>query len=171
MKAKDLLALMEEVEGLKLVPREGWGHRGIRDAESVADHSLGVAFLSMLLSDDAGLDVEKAVRMSLLHDLQESRVGDISLFSPRYPEKEKVEKRAIEEILGKFPEYKALWRAYAEGVTPEAKVVKQADKLELLLQALRYEKQGHDVGDFWREEYEFEGTAKRLYELLKGARP
>ncbi len=98
-------------------------------------------------------------------------MGDISLFSPRYPEKEKVEKRAIEEILGKFPEYKALWREYAEGVTPEAKVVKQADKLELLLQALRYEKQGHDVGDFWVEEYEFEGTAKRLYELLKGARP
>ncbi|MEE8167456.1 MAG: HD domain-containing protein [Candidatus Hydrothermarchaeales archaeon] len=171
MNAKHLLRLIEEVERLKLTSREGWKLRGVREAESVAEHALGVAFLSMLLADEEKLDVEKVIRMALLHDLQEARVGDISIFSPRYPEKREIEERAIDEALKHFPGYRKLWGEYVKGKSPEAKSVKQADKLELLIQALEYERKGYDVGDFWDEEYEFNGLARELYELLKKARP
>ncbi len=170
MRAEEVISFMQDVEGLKRVPREGWLARGIREPESVAEHTLGVAFLAMLLARDRALDEEKAVEMALLHDLPESRVGDISIFSPKYKEKDKIEEEAARVIMGKSPEY-ALWAEYMEGKTAEAVAVKEADKLELLFQALEYERMGHNVEDFWGEEYAFQGLAKEIYLRLKRSRP
>ena len=89
MKPAEVLALLDEMIRLKAVPRTGWLLRGVRDVESVADHSFGVAFIAMLLADRAqaaGLEVsvEKVLRMALLHDLTEARTGDLPATIKRY---------------------------------------------------------------------------------------
>ncbi len=170
MKPEEIVKLLMDVEKLKEVDREGWKHRGITKPESVAEHTLGVAFLAMTIAEAEGLNVEKSLRMALVHDLPESRIGDISFHSPRYPEKESLEAKAADEILSEVPDYHKAWMEYSKGESPEARLVKYADKLELLAQAVEYEKKGYDVSDFWEEEYVFVGAAKRIYDLLMKSR-
>ncbi|MBI5253255.1 MAG: HD domain-containing protein [Euryarchaeota archaeon] len=170
--AAKILKFLEEAGKLKAVPREGWKMRGIKDCESVAEHTFRVAFIAMLLSEIEKCSMQKALKMSLLHDLPESRVGDLTRRSSNYRQKREIEKKAMSKILKNLPgklrkEYMQLWGEYREGRTREAKLVKYADKLEMLLQAKEYAKQGYDTSDFWKEEYEFEGTALEIYDLLK----
>jgi len=68
----------QKVLELKNVPRQGWKEKlGIINPESVAEHSYSTAVISMILSDLEGLNTEKIIKMSLLHDLAESIIGDI----------------------------------------------------------------------------------------------
>jgi len=147
---------------LKSVPRTGWLLRGVRDVESVADHSFGVALVAMLLADLAqaqGLepDVEKVLRMALLHDLTEARTGDLPNTIKRYFDKHSLhaaDDRVADDMLlclGAIgEEYQLLWREYEERTTLEARIVKAADKLDLLLQAREYEKGGaRSLQEFW----------------------
>ena len=83
------MALLTELNRLKAVPRIGWLLRGVRDVESVADHSYGVALIAMILADRAkargmAVDVERVLRMALLHDLTEARTGDLPHTVKRY---------------------------------------------------------------------------------------
>ncbi len=170
--AKRLLEFLRSAGKLKLVPRSGWVQRGVKHAESVAEHSYRVALVAMLLCDLQKCSAEKVLKMALLHDLQEALVGDITKKSANYNEKKAVERRAIEKILHSLPgklgkEYLKLWKEYADQKTKEARLVKQADKLELLLQVREYEKLGYALHDFWREKYHFDAKAKKLFEALK----
>lgn len=170
--ATKILKFLEEVGKLKAIAREGWKVRGIKDCESVAEHTFRAALLAMLLSDLEKCNTKKVLKMSLLHDLPESQVGDITRRSSNYRQKREIEKKAMSKILKNLPgklrkEYMQLWEEYRKGRTREAKLVKYADKLEMLLQAREYAKQGYDTHDFWREEYKFEGIALQIYNLLK----
>src|SRR5215510_1463116 len=77
-----LIRFLAELMRLKSVPRIGWLLRGVRDVESVAAHSFGVAVIAMLLADRARargveVNVERLLRMALLHDMTETRTGDL----------------------------------------------------------------------------------------------
>jgi putative hydrolase of HD superfamily len=167
-----ILKFIEATGKLKEVERTGWRIRGVEAPESVAEHSYRTAVIAMVLSDLEGRDTGKAVKMALLHDLQESIVGDLTRRSPNYSEKRELEEEAILRILRELPgdisdEYMKIWREYSEGTTPEAKLVKNADKLDMLAQAREYEKQGYEVEDFWKGEYDFEGLSKKIYQMLR----
>lgn len=57
MDQPDLSALIPRLLSLKLLPRTGWLQRGVRDVESIAEHSYGVAVLCLLIGDQiAGID-------------------------------------------------------------------------------------------------------------------
>ena len=72
-----LAPFFDAVLALKIVKRAGWvAKAGIKDAESVADHTFSMCVIGMALSDIMSLDTKKVVRMVLLHDLAESMVGD-----------------------------------------------------------------------------------------------
>ena len=51
MNAQAVLDFIEEIGVLKNLPRTGWRFRGIKDAESIADHCYRVSLLSMILAD------------------------------------------------------------------------------------------------------------------------
>jgi putative hydrolase of HD superfamily len=126
----------------------------------------------MLISDLGNQDTEKVLRMALLHDLQESIVGDLTKDSLEYSNKKRLEEEAVREILKPLPNtirdcYINIWREYCEGNTPEARVVKYADKLDMLAQAEEYQRQGYNVEDFWKEKYEFQGKSKKIYQTLR----
>ncbi len=160
--SSNIIKFVCEMIRLKSVPRTGWLLRGIRDVESVADHSFGVALFGMLLADLAqrqGLepDVEKILRMSLLHDLTEARTGDLPNTIKRYFDKgalHKADQQIADEMLSVLgaigEEYLLLWQEYEERTSLEARIVKAADKLDLLLQAREYEKGGaQNLQEFW----------------------
>lgn len=174
MEHENLIRLLHEAGKLKRTKRTGWVEAGVQDPESVADHSYRVALLSMLLSDQHGLDTLKAVRIALLHDLAEAVTGDLT---PRQktPGHEAEELKAFEGLVAGLPPrqrraYKAAMDEYAKGETGEAALVLAADRLEMVLQALEYCESGSeaDLARFKAVQVPAEYTA--LYEkMLEGA--
>jgi putative hydrolases of HD superfamily len=142
---------------LKSLRRTGWIQSGIKDPESVADHSYRLALLAMVLAPSLKLDQLKVIKMSLIHDLGEAEIGDIVTRSGRkildnLPDKIRRERIAIKKILSLVDkgEYLSLFDEYEEDKTKEAKFVKQLDKLEMAIQAYEYEKkQKVDLGMFF----------------------
>ncbi len=134
--------------GLKELKRAGWAEKfSMSDGESVADHSFGAAVTAMILSDAMGLDSERAVKMALLHDIAESEIGDITPDSMPHDKKEKLETEAFLRIVSTLPEgmraeYVSIWDEFCAGKTPEARIVAQADKIDMALQAVTYERAG-----------------------------
>lgn len=138
-----LVQLFFEFNHLKQLYRQGWLQRGIppQQCESVAEHSFGVAVLGLLLCDlyFPELDALGVIRMALLHDFGEIYAGD---FTPgdALPahEKQALERAAITRLFRKLPNgaaYIDLWEEYERGDTPEARLVRQLDRLEMALQA------------------------------------
>ena len=173
-----IISFLAELMRLKAVPRMGWLLRGVRDVESVADHSFGVAWIAMLLADRAQaqgqvVNVERVLRMALLHDLSETRTGDLPATIKRYFDKavlEQADESATAEILAPLGElgstYLDVWREYEERQTLESRLVKAADKLDLLLQAREYERGGaRSLQEFW-ENSETDFSNLRLDDLI-----
>lgn len=66
-----------ELGMLKRMRRAGWWHVGVRDPESVAEHSLRVAQLASLMAAIEGAEPGRAALLAVWHDSQETRTGDI----------------------------------------------------------------------------------------------
>jgi putative hydrolase of HD superfamily len=152
-----ILAIYRQALALKLLPRTGWLQRGVAPAESVAAHIFGVAALALLAGDAIGsLDRGRLLAMALLHDLAEAALGDLPASATRafgQAAKHAAERRALAALLAGHPArdaYLALWEEYEAGASPEARLVKGLDRIELLAQALAYEQAGSRTLDkFW----------------------
>ncbi len=134
---------------LKNISRQGWVDKlSIEKPESVADHTFSMAIIGMIISDLENLNSEKILKMILLHDLAESKIGDIVPEKMDVKEKEKLENLAFYEIIKILPEsmitkYTKIWKEYQENNSPESQIVHQIDKFEMALQAKIYQSQGH----------------------------
>jgi putative hydrolase of HD superfamily len=178
-----MLDLLLQANRLKAMPRTGWMIRGIVHPESVAAHSYGVAFLCLILAQavDASLDSAKLLTIALLHDLPESHITDIPYPALRFiaPEaKRNGELEALGEILTDLPTaeaYHELWLDFEDRRTPEGRLVRDADRLELLIQAYVYERSSGNrrLQEFWdnTDESTFTYPASRqLFVLLRQRR-
>ena len=134
---------------LKNISRQGWIDKlAIDNPESVADHTFSMAVIGMIIADLENLNSEKILKMILLHDLAESKIGDIVPDKMSLEEKQKLENSAFDEIIKTLPEsltsnYVEIWNEYQENNSDESEVVHQIDKLEMALQAKIYQSQGH----------------------------
>lgn len=138
----DQLALLHEALALKGLPRTGWVRRGVRAPESVAAHSWGVAWLVLVLLPP-GLDRARALTYAVLHDLAEVRVGDLTPHDGvSRADKARQEAEAIDRMLAAHPALRAQWHAYEAQADPEARFVRQLDRLDLALQAAAYAADG-----------------------------
>ena len=162
-----LEGLFHDYLNLKKLRRTGWQLRGIRDGESLADHCFGTALLTLLLAPFVdGLDRDRAVRLSLVHELGECRVGDIPFPALAYLKgKSEAELAAVADLLAPLgtagEEYRNLFVEFERQSSPEARFVKGVDKLEMLVTALEYEKTGFAaLGDFWDNEVTFDALAE-----------
>lgn len=142
-----LVDLVQLLDRLALLPRTGWLLRGVTDPESIAEHTLGVAVVAAALVDDVrgrGVEVdgERVLRMALVHDAAEIFTGDIPM-----PAKTEALDAALSEAedaqLARVlpPAMLALWRDAERGSSIEARIVKAADKLQMVVKALTYEQQ------------------------------
>ncbi len=144
---------------LKRTARTGWVQRGVPDAESVAAHSFGVVFTVLTLAQlvDEPIDLGKLLALAALHDLPEALTTDIPTPAWRYLPpgiKTDVERGAMAEMLADTPfaaDWMALWEELHANKTAVARLVYDADKLEMYLQAWVYEQQfgNRFLAEFW----------------------
>ena len=130
---------------LKTLKRTGWVDNEIPLPESVADHMYRMSMLSFLITDEQ-LNRDELIKICLMHDVAEAKVGDITPYDGvSKEEKRRLEEAAIREILGDIgqaaigDEMLRLWMAYEEGNSPTALVAKQLYKFEMIVQADEYE--------------------------------
>lgn len=148
----DAVAPLLEALGLKALPRAGWVLRGVDAPESVAAHSWGVAWLVLALLP-AELDLGRALAYAVLHDLPEVRTGDLVPADGVAPDDKRArEAAALEGLtagLGRAPDLRARWHAYEAQADPEARFVRELDRLDMALQAVAYaEDHGLDPDEF-----------------------
>lgn len=133
---------------LKNVVRTGWKTWNVsRDRlESVAEHVYGVQMLaiSMWSEYNYDLDMQKVLTMLAVHELEETIIGDLTLF--QIDEKSKLEMghNAVKQILGNMIQgdrLEALIHEFDEKKTPEARFAFQCDKLECDLQCRIYDEE------------------------------
>ena len=158
-----MLSTLIEIQRLKSLERTGWMLRGLSPGmESVAAHSYGVAVAAMMLADEAqarGLevDVERLLRVALMHDWAEARLGDMPRTGSVYfsaDERRRAERAAFDDIargLGASFEakYSKLHEDYEQRQSLEARLVKAADIIDLLVQVLAFERGRARAGRFW----------------------
>ena len=134
---------------LKKIQRQGWIDKlSIVNPESVADHSYSMAMMGMIVSDMENYNSEKILKMILLHDLAESKIGDYTPGQIDFEKKNEIENTAFLKILEDLPnsiksQYENLWKEYRENSSPESQIVHQLDRLEMALQAKIYQDGGH----------------------------
>ena len=138
MRPEELLQIMGQAVKLKQATRHCWIEADRK--ESVADHSWRMALMAMLVSHEeefAMLDMNRVIRMCLIHDLGESFTGDIPTFV-KTGQDAKTEDDIYLEWVGSFPEeIRIEWMELLDEMialeTPEAKLYKALDKLEAVL--------------------------------------
>lgn len=180
---RHLRRVLEVIAGLKGIPRQGWIEHGMpRDAvESVAAHSFGTAALAIVLREaglvPATLDFEKVLVLAVLHDITESRTGDIT---PRGgvpgEEKRRLEHEATDVLFdrnGSLNRLNDMLHAFIDASPDDGDehgMVKRLDKLDMMLQAITYER-AHDVnlsGFHARKEYlAADGPLERVLAAFK----
>ena len=137
MQPDELLLILHTAEKLKDTTRHCCTSGGRR--ESVAEHSWRLALMAFFLRDEfPRADMDKVLRMCLIHDLGECFTGDIPSFS-KTPADEVREERLLHAWVDALPapyaaEMRTLYREMAALETEEAKIYKALDKLEAVIQ-------------------------------------
>ena len=180
-----MLSTLIELQRLKRLDRTGWTLRGLPNGtESVAAHSFGVSVTAMLLADrvtavGVAIDVEKLLRIALLHDWAETRVGDMPRTATLYfgsEARKQAETAAFSDIVNPVDadsSYANLYNDYERRESLEARLVKAADVLDLLIEVLALERAGaRGLDEFWevaeKPEFNLEGAAEQIVlELLR----
>ena len=156
MEPGKLLDILSVAEKLKCNTRHSYTSSGRK--ESVAEHSWRLALMALLLRDEfPEADMDRVLRMCLIHDLGEAFTGDIPAFEKSEGDGQR-EEALLEAWIGGFPapqgpELLALLREMDALETPEARIYKALDNLEAVIQ--------HDEADIatWLPlEYELQLT-------------
>lgn len=138
---KNIVNFFFELMYLKRIPRSGFMVVGIREPDSVAEHSFVAAQIAYILAKMENVDAEHAAIIALFHDNSETRLGDLNLIQQQYLDKEQAEKKAfLEQTRGltQSEELMAVFEEFKEGNTPEGIIARDAERLELVIQIKCY---------------------------------
>ena len=127
--------LLFEAKILKEIPRSGYHFLGA-GKESVAEHSFSTTFIAYVMSQlEPDVDALKLISMCLIHDLPETRVGDLNTVHKQYVTAD--ETKALEDAtrgLAFGQNLTSLMHEYNEGISKEARLAHDADQLALILE-------------------------------------
>ena len=137
MEPRALLDALHVAERLKDETRHCYTSGGRH--ESVAEHSWRITLMAYFLRDEfPEADMDKVIRMCLIHDLGECFTGDIPTFAKTRRDEEKEENLLFAWVASLPEPYRAEMRALYEEMTaretPEAKIYKALDNLEAVIQ-------------------------------------
>jgi putative hydrolase of HD superfamily len=192
VEGKMFLDFVSSLSRVKMIPRSGWISHGVslQEVESVADHSFSTTVLAMLLADlevanGRRINIERVLRLALLHDLPEALTFDISKSYLEYlgmrgeAIKSELEQAAWKHLI-KGIEKGAIRKRYAQlqsefdaEETIESMIVHAADRLDILLQVVEYRRKGYPraiLADLWKStSQELQGSklssVKKLYKM------
>ncbi|MEV6676653.1 HD domain-containing protein [Streptomyces erythrochromogenes] len=179
--ADDLSAVarfLYEVGTLKNTARTGWWMAGVKQPESVAEHSWRTSLIASIIAKLEGADPARAAFLAVWHDTQESRTGDVNHLGKRYSPAADPEAVTADQTAG-MPELLAstlqeLVAEYEGKDSVEAVCARDADKLECMLQGLEYKAQGYAGAQRWIDNSRARlttETGRRLAEELLGQGP
>jgi len=144
-----VLNFIVEIEKLKDIHRKT-RPVGLDRYENSAEHSWHVCLLALMLKDTANepVDIDRVIKMLLIHDLGEIDAGDIIIYESETAELKSKEQAGLSRIFSMLPEgqadeYLSLWLEFEGGNTADAKFAKAVDRVPPLLQNL------HDEGHSW----------------------
>ncbi len=157
-----IVRFLFEIGSLKLIPRSGWFKIGIKNPESVAEHCFRTAIIASIIAFFETGDIDKAFKacfFGLIHDLGESRTLDLHRLSRRYVE---IRRDALSDQLDMLPdEFK---KVRTDDVMD---FVRDADKIELLLQAKEYSETYPSAMEYTKSLNFKTKTAKILAEKIR----
>lgn len=163
MSTKRDIELLYEIGNFRYM-RRMWQRFLNPDFQNNTEHSFRVAWIALILSArEKNGNHEKILKMALAHDLPESRCGDVDYIARQYTMRD--EDQAIKDIfsgssLGE--EMVKVWREYEKRKSIEAKLVKDADNLDVELELQEQGARGHAINKIW-EKYRDERVFPRLY--------
>ncbi|MEN3752463.1 HD domain-containing protein [Mangrovibacter sp. SLW1] len=151
-KFADIINFLMEIDKLKRVERRTRLLGGGRP-ENSAEHSWHFAVAAMSMAPFAGskVDIDRVIKMALLHDIVEIDTGDVLVYDPEARAAiANQEAQAAERLFGLLPtpqnsQFLALWQEYEEGITPDAQFAGALDRVLPVLQNL------HNEGQSWQE--------------------
>ena len=176
---EDVLCFMVEIEKLKDVHRKT-RPVGLNRYENSAEHSWHVCISALMLKDfaNAEINIDRVIKMLLIHDLGEIDVGDTIIYASETKQLKEEEAKGVERILsllpaGKAENYIALWHEFEEGESADSKYAKAIDRVPPLLHNL------HGNGHSWNDNNidketvlslnsRIEKGSEKLWRVLKG---
>lgn len=152
-----IVEFVHEAGHLKHIPRAGWLLAGVRSPETVAEHSFRVGVLAYAIAVQEGANPDRAAALGLFHDLPETRIGDVPSVGRRYvktaPAHEVVTDQVAHLPAALAGHIVALIDEHESAKTPaatlESRCSRDADKIECLLQAREYEREGYTQLQPW----------------------
>ncbi|MCX7031619.1 MAG: HD domain-containing protein [Spirochaetes bacterium] len=175
------MTTLARLHPLDRVPRSGWLLRGVTEPESVASHSHALALLTLLACDawPGSCDAGRAIAMALVHDCAEVVTMDIPMPAGDAgfrDSKSRTELAAIESLFDGLPSRSAeLFKEFERAETPEAKLVRGLDKVQMMIRAACYQREGRGtLEDFWThgrnfEDYGIEAVRELFAEVARFA--
>ena len=133
-----------DIETLKHIERQGWKNRGVdTPRDTIASHSFGAALLGWLLGEKEDVDTDRIVKMLLVHDLIMAYIEDCTPEDEEFDSKKEREEKMAEKLFNDVPEeiedeFRELFHEIRNIESKEARIGKEADKLDTLFQAKEY---------------------------------
>ncbi len=146
---------------------------------NLAEHHLRVMWLSIIIAkmENKG-DMEKILKMALVHDVGESRAGDVHYISRQYTKRDEL--KAINDIFkdtSLSTEMVKLWQEYDKKLSIEAKIVKDADFLDVDLELQEQLGKGENHLGPWKKMRKlvfpkfYTSSAKKLWKEIRKSNP
>jgi putative hydrolase of HD superfamily len=170
------LDFLFEIGSMRNIPRAWIQHLGVPCASNL-EHMMRVVFLALLIARREGKGDESVIiKMALTHDLAETRTADLAYVHKVYSQTDDL--RAARDLFAgtSFGDFHDIHARYKKRDSIEAKIVKDADNLDIDLELKEFEEQGHKLPAKWRAMRKFvrdkklyTKTAKKLWDELQKA--
>ncbi len=152
---QEISLFLDHFYKLKEVERAGWKTKlSLDNPESVAEHTLTMIVIALIFAEYNKYTLTKTmklIKMTLIHDLGESIIGDYMPETIDVKKKKQLENIAISNIISKIPwttikkKYFRIWEEFDENRTDISKLVHLMDKLEMAIQAKYYLKNNKNI--------------------------
>jgi putative hydrolase of HD superfamily len=150
------------------------------DFANLAEHHFRMFWIAMIIAaHEKGVDTGKLAKLVLIHDIAESRTGDVDYLARQYVERN--EQLGIQDMLAGTSiekEFYELWQEYEDRQTIEAKIAKDADNLDIDFELAEQASKGSALQEsfksnraFVAKERLYTKTAKQLFDQLGTANP
>ena len=180
MSLKRDIEFLYEIGTLRNVPR-GWRQHLGMDCASDLEHTMRVVFFALMLARHEGgsVDEAKVIKMALVHDIPETRVSDHSIVQKVYVTNID-EDRAARDMFQDtaLADYLDVFREFEKRDCIEAKIVKDADNLDVEIELKELEERGSKMPEKWkknrilvREEKLYTQAAKDFWDALQSSDP
>lgn len=172
--------LLYELGALRHIQRQ-WTRFHLANVGDLADHHFRVAWIALMIAQREAqpVDTAKILKMALVHDVAESRTNDVDYLARQYVERR--EDQAAADIFAETSledDMLAVLGEYIARESLEAKIVKDADNLDVDIELREQESTGHTLPSLWYEHRQllantklYTESAKMLYQEIRNTNP